>query len=724
MLIHSITADANYRSKKTSIGKYINFANRPVLFSQYEDFIKESKIDKIKTAQDINIVNNNLDTLLHISAKYNQEEICRYLLYKNLNPNQKNKYGKSPFAIACSRQNKKLVEDFLLYNPDINIQDNLYNTPLHQAVKSPNITDLLLKNNANPYLKNDFGQSPFFNSYFYPETLQIYLKNKINPNTENQNGQTLLHEASKNNNFQVIDLLKKYKGDINYKDKDGKSPIFYINNLKTLDYLIKNGALINQTDKVRQSILHKAVLSNNLKYTKALLQRNANPNIKDINNLQPIAYAQTLHMLELLLRANSTPDVIFPNSSTLLHKYSQNNNVEAIYLLTEHGANPNIVNKNGDIAFDLTTNSDIKTLLLAAGSDPNHKAYLNDALKKQDDTLFDNLLECGANPNKTDEFGNSSVFYIDNEDQLEKLIKHGTDINLYNNQGFTPMLHFALLGDKQKVELIKKYGATDLKASNGDSIADCLKKHEIYGSWLKKSNKIPAFKGLKHYEYGSEQARRDLNYKTVLTKDTINRIIVSSDSIDKGLIEAYKKLVIEEQKIYTAMQSLPVVIKHFQVMIKEDINKIANMNPSGSKIPIIGILKQYADTVLTDDFINKIHSEGWNIKTQYEEIITDYENKIKSLINEYAILNNYLAEGIKYVNYINGETETRNKLLSKLDSNILRCSEKQQRFINSLNKTSEKYENLVNTLVNLQKDKQNKRTAKKTVIKIITLGMS
>ena len=478
MLIHSITVDTNYRSKKVSFSKYINFANRPILFAQYADFIKKSEIDKIKTAQDINLVNSNLDTLLHVSAKYNQKEICRYLLHKNLNPNQKNKYGKSPFAIACSRQNKELIEAFLLYNPDINILDNLNNTPLHHAIKSPEITDLLLKNNANPYLKNDFGQSAYFNAYYYPETLLTYLKNKVNPNIENANGQTLMHEATQNNNFKVIELLKEYKGDINYKDKEGKSPIFYINNLKTLDFLIKSGALINQTDKVRQSILHKAVLNNNLKYTRELLKRNANPNIKDINNLPPIAYAKTLHMLELLLRADSTPDVIFPDYSTLLHKYSQNNNIEAIYLLTEHRANPNIVNQNGDIAFDLTTNGDIKTLLLAAGSDPNHKAYLNDALKKQDNILFDNLLECGANPNKLDEFGNSSVFYIDNEDQLEKLIKYGVDINLYNNQGYTPMLHFALFGDKQKVELLKNYGAIDSISSNGESIMDCLKKHE------------------------------------------------------------------------------------------------------------------------------------------------------------------------------------------------------------------------------------------------------
>ena len=59
------------------------------------------------------------------------------------------------------------------------------------------------------------------------DTLEEYLKFGINPNTEDKNSQTLLHEAVKVNYYDVTRLLKKYNADLNYKDKMGKTPIFY-----------------------------------------------------------------------------------------------------------------------------------------------------------------------------------------------------------------------------------------------------------------------------------------------------------------------------------------------------------------------------------------------------------------------------------------------------------------------------------------------------------------
>ena len=237
MFINAISArKANYKyhSYCTTINK--NFSGRILTFEEIEEKIKKGDINSLKNIKDLHIVNNKLETLLHTSARYNQPEISEYLLNKKLNPNQKHIHGKTPFAIACSRKNEILVKTFLSFNPDFNTQDNLNNTPLHYCVNSPEITKLLLDNNANPYLYNYFGQTSFANTIQHPDSLEVYLKHGVNPNTVNLNSQTLLHESIVKNRLDIANLLKKYKADVNYKDKWGKSPIFYSDNIETLDW--------------------------------------------------------------------------------------------------------------------------------------------------------------------------------------------------------------------------------------------------------------------------------------------------------------------------------------------------------------------------------------------------------------------------------------------------------------------------------------------------------
>lgn len=724
MFVNTIKPNQNYLHFHTAPIQR-NFSGRVLSFTEIEEKIKEGDIHTLQTLHDLSIINKKADTLLHAGARYNQKEICRYLLNKKQNPNQKNIHGKTPFAISCSRNNISLVQTFLLYDADVNTQDNLKNTPLHHCTNNPEITKLLLDYGASPYLLNTFGQTAFANSFKKPQTLEVYLKHGVNPNTINLNAQTLMHEAIINNRLDIADLLKTYRAEINYKDKWGKSPIFYSTNADSFNWLISNNANLDLTDKNNQTVLHQSVIKNNLKFTNEILKHKANPNIKDKQELPPLAYAKTINMMKLLLHYGANPDIKTPNGRYLLHNCAKANNLEAVNLLTIYKANPNVVDKDGNCPMDLTVDNDIKILLLAAGANPNFKTYLIDALKTKNSEFADLLLECGANPNKIDEKGNSSVFYINNQADLLKLIKNKANLNLYNKKGYTAMHHFALLGKKNLVELLKQNGAQSLKSLNNETVEDCYEKYETYSKWLNKNKKTTSFKGRRYYEYGTEGLRENLNYKTQLTTVKIDETIKNSSNIDAGLIEVYKLLSEEEKKIYTAMQSLGPVIKHFSIMVKDDINKIAGRNPEGSKLPVIGLYRQYSDTVFSDTFIKEIKAEAWNIKEQYEDIVKNYYIKnISELISNYNKLNKYLSDGIKYVNFIEDETATREKILVNLETSINRCSQNNKKLIAGLNKTSKKYEDIANKLVNIQKERQKKRTATKTVIKIITLGIS
>lgn len=727
MFIAPISLYSANTNKFCSINnRHICFSGRYVSYNEADELIKNGNYDDVKRISDIHIINNKSESLLHSAAKHSQVDISRYLLHNRLDPNLKNYHGKTPFSIACSKMNKSLVETFLLYDVDVNTTDELRSTPLHKAVGSPDVTKLLLEHNANSYAINDFGETPLGLSYNNPKTLEVYLKHGVNPNTENKNSQTLMHSAIANNKIDIANLLKSYGADINYKDKNGRSPIFYTNNPESIKWLIKNGVNLNIKDVNGQTVLHKHVQESHINLAKGLIKYGADVNIVDNRKLPPLAYAKNVKMMELLLSNGANPDIITPKGSTILHQCAAANNLEAVYYLMQYKASSNIKDKDNKIPLDVTTNNDIRALLLVSGSDPNYRPYLIQSLKSNNNEFFDYLIECGANPNLPDETGKTALFFINNEKQVEELKKHNANFNYYNNEGYTPLLHFALLGDKNKVNILKSKGAKILKSRKGETLEDCFQKYETYHKWIKQPKKTPIFTGkYQYYEYGTPELRNNLNYKTQLTKEKIDTIIANAPSTDKGLVEAYKQLKTEEMQIYTAINSLNPIIKHFNIMIKDDISKLVSANPRGSKIPIVGIVRQYEDTVFSDKFIDELKSDVEEIKAQYEEIIKNYYSKnIIELVSNYQTLNKYLSEGIEYINYVQGSSNTRNKLLENLKNSCDKCQNGNKKCKQNINKISKKYENTLNKIIENQEKKQGKRTARKTVIKIMSLGLS
>lgn len=704
----------------------INFSGKYVSYNDAEELIKKGDYEGIKKLDDIHIINKRLESLLHSSAKYSQSDISRYLLNRGLNPNQKNYHGKTPFSIACAKNDRRLVETFLLYDVDVNTADGLGNTPLHKAFDSPEITKLLLQHNANPYFANEYMQMPFELAYNNPKTLETYLNFKVNPNTENKDSQTLLHKSIANGRTDIADLLKKYGSEINYKDKNGRTPLFYADNPESLKWLIKNGAKMNVKDNNGQTALYKQVQAGRLNLTKGLIKYGADVNITDNRNLPPLAYAKHINMMKLLLENGANPDVVTPKGSTILQNCAETNNLEAVFHLTNYKANPNLQDKENRVPLDVTKDNDVRAVLLAAGANPNYRPYLIESLKTNNAEFFNYLLESGANPDIQDSTGKTAVFFIKNKEELETLKKYNANINHYNKDGYTPLLHFTLLGDKEKVKLLQLNGAKDLPSQKGETVEDCLHKYETYHKWIKKPAKTPTFTGEFSYsQYGTPELRENLNYKTQLTKEKIDTIIANSSSTDVGLAEAYKQLKAEENKIYKAINSLNPIIRHFNAMIKDDINKLASKNPSGSKIPVVGIVKQYQDTVFSNKFSEELKLGAEEIKGQYEEIIKNYYSKnITELISNYNELNKYITDGIEYINYVKGNSKTRNNLLERLRSDSEKCKEKNLKCEKNINKISKKYENVLNRVIHIQEERQEKRTARKTVIKIITLGLS
>ncbi len=144
-------------------------------------------------------------------------------------------------------------------------------------------------------------------------------------------------DACKNGNKGVaIALLKKGGINVNYRDDDGNSPIFYASmkgakelvklllekeadvslanntdkypihaaaqggNREIMEMLIENGADVNEADKSSMVPLTYAILAKKTEAAKYLILKGADLRIKDQDGKSPINYIETVGMLGLI----------------------------------------------------------------------------------------------------------------------------------------------------------------------------------------------------------------------------------------------------------------------------------------------------------------------------------------------------------------------------------------------------------------------------------------
>ena len=710
----------------------ITFVSRSLLFEDIDKLIQNGQLNDVKQLPDPYVINSRRESLLHSAAQNEQLEISKFLLNKKLDPNLRNFRGRSPFAIACSKLNKPLIEQFLLYDVDVNTYDNQRNTPLHRVVTDPKLVKLLLDHGANPYFENEFQQTPFNLAIKYKNTLEMFLKCRTNPNHLDKNGQTLLYSAIKSDDLEAAEILKKYKANLNHKDNQGKSPIFYTTNLQTTQWLHKNGANLNQVDNNGQTVLHKMISENNYDISSLLLKLGANPNINDKYNLPPLYYAKRTKTMELLLQNNGEPNVITPQGSTLLHNCVKSKNINATKLLLKYNANPNILDKDKKIPFDYSFNNpSIRKMLLDAGSDTNYRNYLIIALKSRNSKFFEELLEYGANPNVPNATGKTAVFYVNSSKDIEELTKHNANLKVFNKDGYAPIHHFALLGREDIVNILKKDFKADVEqATNGKTLDDCRDAYKKYHKWLKQGNPKTSqvvFTGnpdSNDYRfYGIEDNRKDLAYKIKLTPEKIDAIIQSAPTTEIGILTAYTQLNEEKGKINKSIRAFSVIRNQYNEKFKMEISQLYNRNPKGSKIPIIGIVAQYSETVLTNAFTNRLINETDKLTALYDSICEHYyQNGIHQQIEDYLALNKYLSEGIEYVNYIESKNPKYEKYLEKLEQSKTQLTQTDTKIADSLTSTKEKYQREYGKMLEYQEKKQTKRIAKKTTTILVSGG--
>ena len=165
-----------------------------------------------------------------------------------------------------------------------------------------------------------------------------------------------LHRVAKCGNVPWL-LYLLYNGeDIESKDEDGWTPLFYATLNGRLDIvkaLVERGANVNTTDNEDSTPLIEACCEDNVDVVSYLLEHNADVNAVNTSSRTALHNAVSIgnyEMVEVLLKYN--PDIDFPNengSSPLLIA-AEKGYLDIAWLLVEKGAKKNV---KDDFGFDV-----------------------------------------------------------------------------------------------------------------------------------------------------------------------------------------------------------------------------------------------------------------------------------------------------------------------------------------------------------------------------------
>ncbi|TKS65080.1 Ankyrin repeat and SOCS box protein 2 [Collichthys lucidus] len=228
---------------------------------------------------------------------------------------------------ACERNSPRLVAVLLNHGVGVNTHCIQGWTPLQEAVCANNveICEMLMKAGAKHNLTNTYGISPLFTAAQAGQlaTLRLLVKHGADINSQAPDGATALYEAAKNGHEEIIELLVSQKADANKPGKNGLLPL-HIAAQRGNDTIVS--MLLTVTSKVRVlragiSPLHLAAERNRNDVLEVLIEAGFDVNAQ-------------------LSRERSK--LYEDHRSTVLYFAVINNNTDAVRMLLEAGANPNL----------------------------------------------------------------------------------------------------------------------------------------------------------------------------------------------------------------------------------------------------------------------------------------------------------------------------------------------------------------------------------------------
>ncbi len=310
------------------------------------------------------------ETPLSIAALYGHTPIVKYLIEKGADISSKDIEKETPLHKSAYQHHHEIVralldaeskrihskEDALVNQPNIDLS-----TPLHELFKIKNqtllhdgltleIMKLLLKADADPFLKNEKGET-FFHLMCHQgldthmnEAIHLLpackVKKRFRADDADNKGNTLLHKAVMGNHSSTISLLLHLHASKRKKNKLGETPLFTAirkGRFKAAVLLHNKGAALDTKNKEEKNIIHALLEHHEMGETEIRLLRwiiKHHPKLlfgKDKDGKTPLhAAAERNHEKVIDILLESLPGSDKENEEYLLEKTAAGHTAQEI----------------------------------------------------------------------------------------------------------------------------------------------------------------------------------------------------------------------------------------------------------------------------------------------------------------------------------------------------------------------------------------------------------
>lgn len=257
------------------------------------------------------------------------------------------------------------------------------------------------------------------------EDVHDYLKKGFNVNAKDDYhyelsfGDAALHIACRSTQPLMVELLLKFKANVNLLSTRGETPLIVAAQkgcCEILEMLISAGARINQADPFDQKTpLHFAVVNSHRTAVLTLVTRGADVNAVDKDALGPLYYAMRNGdmVIATILLDNGADIFARAHGGTLLHRGCSaiKADRDAIDLLLVRGADVRALDEAGNTPLHLVSNEIIAELLIRREASVNarNRILQTPLHTNSNPAVIAVLLANGANPAAVDAYGNTCL---------------------------------------------------------------------------------------------------------------------------------------------------------------------------------------------------------------------------------------------------------------------------------------------------------------------------